>query len=284
MKTYLECIPCFMQQALRAGKLITTDDKIHKEILDHTGSLIHTFNLNNTPAESGAKVYEIISEITGVKDPYKQIKEDNIKQAKKLIPDLKNLIKQSHDPLLTAVKIAIAGNVIDFGVNESFNIEEDLNEILTKDFAISDYEDFKKTADKAKTILYFGDNAGESVFDKLLIEEVNKQTYYAVREIPIINDATYEDAVNSGLNEVSEIISSGVKAPGAIVSQFTENVKKLFNSADMVISKGQGNYEGLSNNTRTIFFLLKAKCKVLADDIGVKKGSIILKATNLIKQ
>jgi len=280
MKTYLECIPCFMQQALRAGKMSTENEKHQKQILDEVGKKIPTFSMKYTPAEYGAEVYRIIKEITGVADPYKQIKEDSIKDAKALIPDLKEIISTSDNRLLTAVRIAIAGNVIDFGVNETFSLKEDIQKILVQDFVISDFNYFKSAVKNVRTILFIGDNAGESVFDKLLIEEMGKKTYYAVREIPIINDATYEDAVNSGLADVAEIFSSGVKAPGTILNQCNDEFMRLFRSADLVISKGQGNYEGLSDVKRPVFFLLKAKCEVIAKDLDVKRNDIILKGIN----
>jgi len=282
MKTYLECIPCFMQQALKAGKISAKDDKQIKHIFDEVGKIIPSFSMEYTPAEYGAEVYKIISEITGVKDPYKQIKDDSIKDAKKLIPYLKYVISKSDNRLLTAVRIAIAGNIIDFGVNETFSLKDDIEKILVQDFAISDFNYFKSAVKSAKTILYIGDNAGETVFDKLLIEELgNKKIIYVVREIPIINDAIYEDAVNSGLSEVSEIISSGVKAPGTILTQCNKEFLNLFKSSDLVISKGQGNYEGLSDVKRPLFFLLKAKCEVIAKDLNVKKNDIIIKGINL---
>ncbi len=282
MKTYLECIPCFMQQALRAGRMTAKNDEQVKLILDKVSDLVPNFSLEQTPAEYGAEVYRIIKEITGVADPYKQIKEDSINEASALYPDLKQIINESDNRLLTAVRIAIAGNIIDFGVNETFNLIEDVEQILTQDFAISDFNYFKSAVKNAETILYIGDNAGESVFDKLLIEEMGKKTFYAVREIPIINDSTYEDAVNSGLSDVATIFSSGVKAPGTILNQCNDEFLDLFKSADLVISKGQGNYEGLSDVKRPLFFLLKAKCEVIAEDLGVKKNDIILKGINLV--
>ncbi len=282
MKTYLECIPCFMQQALRAGKMSTDDVKKQKLILDEVGKIIPSFSMENTPAEYGSEVYRIIKEITGVADPYKQIKEVSIKDAKELIPYLKEVISKSDNRLLTAIRIAIAGNVIDFGVDVPFSLKEDIDKLLVQDFAINDFNYFKSAVKKAKNILYIGDNAGESVFDKLLIEEMGKKTIYVVREIPIINDSTYEDAINSDLGEVATIISSGVKAPGTILSQCNAKFLKLFKTADLVISKGQGNYEGLSDVNRPIFFLLKAKCEVIAKDLRVKKNDIVLKGINLV--
>ena len=269
-----------MQQALRAGRMTAKNEDQVKLILDETAKIIPDFSLKYTPAEYGAEVYRIIKEITGVVDPYKQIKEDSINDALAMYPDLKQITNKSDNRLLTAVRIAIAGNIIDFGVNETFNLIEDVERILTQKFAVLDFEAFQESLKKAKSILYIGDNAGESVFDKLLIEEMGKPVIYAVREIPIINDATYEDAVNSGLSDVAKIISSGVKAPGTILNQCNDEFLDLFQSADMVISKGQGNYEGLSDVKRPLFFLLKAKCEVIAKDLGVKKNDIILKAIN----
>lgn len=283
MKTYLECIPCFMQQALRAGRMSTKNITLQKQILDKTAEIIPNFSMEYTPAEYGSEVYRIIKDVTGISDPYKKIKNESIKEAIALTPYLKEIITKSENRLLTAVRIAIAGNIIDFGVNETFSLKDDIEKILIQNFAISDFNKFKSAVENAKNILYIGDNAGESVFDKLLIEEIgNKDVFYAVREIPIINDCVYEDAVNSGLDDVTTIFSSGVKAPGTIMNQCNEEFMELFQSIDLVISKGQGNYEGLSDVKRPLFFLLKAKCEVIAKDLGVKKNDIILKGINLV--
>jgi len=277
MKTYLDCLPCFVNQALRAGRLATNDEKKIKQILDETGDMLKELSMTATPAENGAKVYNKIREITGVYDSYKEIKKRSIEEAKKMYGYLKNEIEKSDTPLETAVRISIAGNIIDFGVNTKFDLKTDVEKILYQDFAYFDFESFSNQLKTAEQILYIGDNAGESVFDKLLIETINKKTIYAVREIPVINDSVMEDAINSDLNQVSTIISSGVKAPGTILNQCNDNFLEFFNSANVIISKGQGNYEGLSGVNRTIFFLLKAKCPVIAKHLNVEVGSIILK-------
>lgn len=266
-----------MHQALRAGRLATDNETKIKTILDKVGCIIKEMNANSTPAESGAKVYEIVREVTGVFDSYKEIKEKSIKDAKEMYSFLKEKILNSDNKLETAIRIAIAGNIIDFGVDQKFSLKEDVNKILHQDFSYFDIESFKNQLEKANNILYIGDNAGETVFDKLLIETLNKKTTYAVREIPVINDAVLEDAINSDLHKVATIISSGSKAPGTILNQCNKNFINIFNSADLVISKGQGNYEGLSNANRKIFFLLKAKCHVIAKNLNVPVGSIILK-------
>jgi len=281
MKTFLDCLPCMMSQALRAGRMATDDEKIIKKLLDSIGAMMKDIPLENTPPETGDIIYKEVRKITGVADPYKKIKELNIQEAISLYPELKEIIRKSDNKLLTAIRIAIAGNVIDLGVGKEFNIVEDVRKILNQEFSIFDFNEFVKHLEKANSILYIGDNAGESVFDKILIEELKKPVTYVVRDIPVINDVTYEDAIASGINEVAEIISSGSSAPAVIPELCDENFMKKFNAADMVISKGQGNYEGLSNVERSVFFLLKAKCNVIANDLNVKENDIILKGINI---
>jgi uncharacterized protein with ATP-grasp and redox domains len=218
-----------------------------------------------------------VSEVTGIQDPYKEIKRESTQKALTLYPSLKNEVKKGKDTLLTAIRIAIAGNVIDFGANRHFNIEQEIDEILRKDFAICDYEKFKAQLSESSEILFIGDNAGECVFDRVLIEEMKKPVTYIVRDVPVINDATYEDAVQAGIDKVATIISSGTDAPGTILGTCNAEFKEIYNNSEFIISKGQGNYEALSNERRPLFFLLKAKCRVIANDVGVDEGDIVLK-------
>ena len=277
MKTYLECLPCMMQQALRAGRIATNDEKKQKKILDIIGNEIKNVPMHNTPAQTGEIVYRKVKEVTGIEDPYKEIKKKNIKEALDLFPVFEKHIQMSDDKLLTAIRIAIAGNVIDFGLSKKFNLIDDLKTIINQDFALFDYQKFKDTLFKAKSVLYIADNAGESVFDRILIKELNKPVTYVVRGIPIINDVTYEDAIESGVQKVAQkIISSGTTAPGTILELCTNEFIETFKNADMVISKGQGNYEALASVNRDVFFLLKAKCKIVAKNLGVKEDDIVL--------
>lgn len=269
-----------MTQALRAARLTTQNESEIKQILDEVGNNVKNIPMTATPVENGAFVYNKIREITGVFDPYKKIKEKSIAEAKTMYDDLKMKIEDSENHLETAIRIAIAGNVIDFGVQMQFDLAKDVEKILTQNFAFFDFNEFKERLKSAENVLYIGDNAGESVFDKLLIETIGKKTIYAVREVPVINDVVIQDAIDSDLNEVATIISSGSKAPGAILSMCNAEFLELFNKADMIISKGQGNYEGLSEVNREVFFLLKAKCPVIARDLKVPVGSIILKKIN----
>ncbi len=278
MKTYLDCLPCFLSQALRAARIATDDEKKVKKVLDETGMMLRDVPLESTPPETGRLIYRKVCEITGNPDPYREIKNENTKKALALYSVLKRRVEKSADRLMTAIRIAIAGNVIDFGANPDFHIENETEEILEKDFAICDYDRFKYGLDEAKEILYLGDNAGECVFDRILIEEIGKPATYVVRDVPIINDATHEDAVQAGIDKVATILSSGTDGPGTILKTCSAKFKEIYTNSKFIISKGQGNYEALSNENRPIFFLLKVKCKVAADHLGVGKGDIILKA------
>lgn len=283
MKTYLDCFPCFLEQALRAARIATDDEKKIKRVLDEVGMMLVNIPLESTPPESGRLIYHKVSEITGNLDPYREIKRESTKKALSLYPSLKSEVDKSDDRLLTAIRIAIAGNVIDFGANWDFNLKHDVEEILDKDFGICDYDAFKGYLDGTGEILYIGDNAGECVFDRVLIEEMKKPVIYVVRDIPIINDATYEDAVEAGIDKVATIISSGTDGPGAVLNTCSSGFMEVYNNSKFIISKGQGNYEALSNEGRPIFFLLKAKCNVIANDIGVIEGDIVLKGMDYLK-
>jgi uncharacterized protein with ATP-grasp and redox domains len=280
VKSCLECIPCFFDQAIRIGRMATNDEGKIKKLLDEIGASLKDIPLNNTPPEASRVIHRKIREIIGLSDPYKDIKDESTKKSLMLYPYLKEEVDKSNDRLITAIRIAIAGNVIDMGPNKSFNIEKDLDEILKKDFAVYDYDRFKHCLDKTDNILYIGDNAGESVFDKILIEEMKKPVIYVVRGMPVINDVTYEDAIQAGIDKVATILSSGTDAAGTVLGTCSDEFKEIYSSSRFIVSKGQGNYETLSRERRPIFFLLKAKCRVIANDIGVNEDDIILKGPN----
>lgn len=269
-----------MNQSLRTARIATNDDAKIKQVLDEVGTMIKDIPMHHTPVQSGILVYQKIREITGVADPYKEIKKNSINEAFALYPKLIGHMEKSDNKLLTAIRIAITGNVIDFGMDKHFVLVEELDKIIKQDFAIFDFEQFVNEIERAKSILYIGDNAGESVFDKILIEAIGKPVTYVVRGIPIINDVTMKDAIDSGIIEIAEIVSSGSRAPGTILELCNEDFVRRFKESDMVISKGQGNYEGLSDVDRSVFFLLKAKCKIIANDLGVNENDIILKGIN----
>jgi uncharacterized protein with ATP-grasp and redox domains len=277
MKVYLDCYPCFFQQALSATRMVTSNEETIHQVLLEVNALLPEIKGNVTPPEIGREVYRIVSRLTGVIDPYREIKEKCTQQALALYPGLKEKVGSANDRLRTAIRIAIAGNVIDFGSNIPFDLEKDLHAILNQTFAIDHYDAFTSALSRARDVLFIADNAGETVFDRVLIEELGKPVTYVVRGRPIINDAVWEDAIAAGIDKVADIFSSGVDAPGNIMRLCSDEFFRIYEASDFIISKGQGNYEGLSEEDRPIFFLFKAKCQVIAKHIGVEQGSIILK-------
>jgi uncharacterized protein with ATP-grasp and redox domains len=288
MRIYLDCIPCFFRQALEAARISGTSEKTQRIILHKVAKILPKFSLASTPPEMAQSIYKIVREMTHRKDPYKTIKTKSNKFALKLYTDLKRKVTVADDKLLKAVELAIAGNIIDYGVKNSLNLEKELKKILNKEktfkkrkSAFFDYLHFKRALNQAKTILYLADNAGEAVFDRILIEEIkridrNKEAIYAVKERPIINDALIEDACECGIDKIAKVISCGSEAPGTILSLCSKDFLKVYRKADMIISKGQGNFEVLSEEKRPIFYLFMAKCPVVANDVRCKVGDIIL--------
>ncbi|MBU0710777.1 DUF89 family protein [bacterium] len=277
MKTYLDCYPCFVNQALRCGRWVTKDETILKQLIDEVGMMLKDIPLTNTPPETGEIIFKKVREISGKNDPLAEVKNRSTQEVLEIYPQLKQMVTSSADPLMTAIRLAIAGNVIDFGISDDYDIGREIQETVGKEFEICDIEPFRSALTRAQNILYIGDNAGESVFDRLLIETMGKPTVFIVREEPVLNDVIFDDAVAAGLDKVANIYSSGSTAPGTILETCTREFRELFGDADLVIAKGQGNYEGLSTEKRPIYFLLKAKCPVIARDIGVNTGAIVLK-------
>lgn len=237
-------------------------------------------DLRQSPPAMAQQIHRVIRKLTGVEDPYLQIKNRFNKLALEMYPDLKEQIDASSDPLETSVRLAIAGNIIDFGVNstlEDSNIEKSITESLTKPLDKDALNEFRDATSRAKDILYIGDNAGEIVFDRLLIEQLPyNKVRFVVKSKPIINDATMEDAQIVGLTDIVNVIDNGSDAPGTILQSCSKSFRHRFDKADLVIAKGQGNFETLSDVDKDIFFLLQAKCSVIARHTGFEVGSLIL--------
>ena len=289
MKTFLDCIPCFFRQALEAARMAGASESEQKEILDKVAGALPDFSLALPPPEMAGVIHGIVKEHTGVDDPYAEIKKKSNDLALSVYGELKKKLRHSRDRLLTAVELAIAGNILDCGVKNSLNVDKELEKILieekraisTENNFLFNYPQFQNALDNATTILYLADNAGETVFDRVLIEEIKdmsngKNVIYAVKEKPAINDALSADAYFCGIDKSAQVISSGSDVPATLLSRCSKDFLKTFNAADLIISKGQGNFEALSSAVGPIFFLLVAKCPVIAGDIGCKVGDVIL--------
>jgi hypothetical protein len=223
------------------------------------------------------ELHHIFKGYTHNPDPYKEEKKENNDQAVNMLPELEYIIQQSEDRFSTALRLAIAGNIIDFAVNDNFDLQATIDKALFSEFAIDHSNQLRDRIKSAKTILYLGDNAGEIVFDKLFIREMNQPDItFVVRGEPVINDATMEDAEYIGMKDAANVISNGYDAPSTIPHKSSEQFQKYFREADLIISKGQGNLEGLLPlNDKRIFFLLMVKCDVMAEFLKVKKGSMV---------
>jgi len=293
MKTYLDCIPCFFEQALRAARIAGADRDTQKTIINELARAVRKFPLKNSPPEMGRIIYRIVRKVSGVDDPYRRLKHESNRMALRMYSKMKNKVRHASDPLLTAVELAVAGNIIDFGAKKKLNVAKELNRIMAFEkkkikgerTAVFEFEKFRSAVLPARTIMYLGDNAGEIVFDRLLIEELNrskvpKKIWYAVKERPIINDALREDALECGIDKVAEVISSGLDAPGTLLHLASGEFRERFRKADVVISKGQGNFEALSNQKLKkkgkLFYLFMAKCPVTCRHIGCRHEDIIL--------
>jgi hypothetical protein len=282
--THLDCIPCFLHQSLEAARMATSDEKKHEEVMKRVMKHLQTIDFTHSPPEISQHVHHIIRSVTNNDDPYKKVKQEANQHARDQYPLLKDMIEKSDDPLLMAAKLAIIGNVVDFGTMNRMNVTDMIENIAHKPFDDSGYEQFKNRVKNAKTIVYLADNTGEVFFDRLLIEQLysnHRIITYVVKQYPIINDATIDDALFAGIDEYADIIAgdkeAAYSAPGLVVSNMSAELQQLLSDADLVISKGQGNYESLSEIDREIFFLLMVKCPLVAHNINIDVGTMVLK-------
>jgi len=284
MKTYLDCIPCFIKQSLEATRMVTVDTAVHTQVMKEVLNYLQMLSFDNPPPVTSKTVHAIVRRITKCDDPYKTVKDQSNIMAEKLYPQLKEMIHTSNDSLLTAIKFAIVGNAIDFGSVMRFNVETMINDSLKKKIVNTAYPRFKKVLTGSKNILYLADNAGEIFFDKLLLEELvtrNKEITYAVKANPILNDATFTDAKKAGIDSLAKVISADAdqneSSPGILLKTVSKEFLEHFNQDDLVIAKGQGNYESLNEVKREIFFLLLVKCPLVAQDMDAKVGDLIFR-------
>lgn len=288
MKTYFDCIPCFIRQGLDAVRSVTDDQEVHEQVLREVLSLASKMDLNTTPPAMAQKIHRIIKQLVESDDPYKQAKQHFNEFALKLFPKFQNLVDTSEKPFETAVRLAIAGNIIDLGVKCSLKLSEAekiIDKALTEPFDSADLNDLQQATENAKDILYLADNAGEIVFDRFLIEQIGPaKITLVVKGVPVINDATIDDAKAAGLTDLVKIIDNGDDAPGTILKSCSEEFRQRFSQADLIIAKGQGNFETLSNVDKNIFFILRAKCPVIAEHLDCQVGALVLRRNSQMQR
>jgi hypothetical protein len=288
MKTYFDCIPCLVRQTLELSRFVSKEEDLQEKVLREALHLMSKMDLRQSPPAMAQKIHRMLRSLTGVNDPYAKVKAKFNTLALQLYPELEEKVHNSNDPLSTAACLAIAGNIIDFGVGfsvEQSDVTRTITDALTASLDETAIADFKQAVEQARKILYIGDNAGEIVFDKLLVEQLlHQKITFVVKGNPVINDATMQDAIKTGMNELVEVIENGSDAPGTILEDCSDNFRRRFDDADLIIAKGQGNYETLSDIEKNIFFLLKAKCPVIARHLNCEIGTMVLRKNSIVQK
>jgi uncharacterized protein with ATP-grasp and redox domains len=269
-----------MRQAAEATRMSSDDRAVQENSLRQVTIYLSNEQWTKDIPELGTNVHRIVKRVTGNNDPYRELKDKYNQMALKLYPRLRTIVQNSKDPTLTAAKVAIAGNSIDFGPKADINLEQELADLLDSKLAMNDVDRLKESILNSGKVLYLADNAGETVFDRILIEEFSKRNVdvtYAVKDAPILNDATFQDAEMAGIVGIARVASIGTDCTGILFDECSEEFLRVFRNSSLVISKGQGNYESLTDvENKEIFFLLKAKCPIIAENIGVAMNSTIL--------
>jgi len=302
MKTSLDCLPCFLKQTVLALRLSGANEEVQKDVLVAVSEEIKKTDFSKPPAWTTTFIHRAIRKTLGM-DPFREVKSRYNKIALSLYPKLREIVEKSPDPLWTATRLAIAGNIIDFGIYSSVDIDGTIRKALNGSLAIDHFEDFKKALVASKKVLYLLDNAGEIVFDRLLIEilkEMGVEVIAVVKGSSVLNDCTQVDAHETSLDKIIEVITNGSDSIGTILEFTSEGFRKTFYETSLIISKGQGNFETLTSyinskispnplsghNTteitpKKVFFLFQSKCEVVSRELGLPVGSMLLSSCEI---
>ena len=279
MKTQFECIPCIVNSYLRLIETGVIPQPQQEAILRQLLKYLSEVDFNQSPPILGSAIHEMIRESLQNTDTYYQLKQNFNHMMLELYPTFEEMVNNSKDPFGTAMRLAIAGNVIDFGAKYQFDVMTTINKVMEIKLAIDDSLELRQDLKNARTLLYIGDNCGEIVLDKLFLESISiPQKIFVVRESPIINDITRDDAKMTGLDEIARVITTGDNSPGAVWESASKDFKDHFNNADVIISKGQGNLEGLIDvHHDHIYFMLVVKCDLIAQIIEARREDFVVK-------
>ena len=278
MKAFHDCIPCAVRQALETVRRVTDDGAVQLDVLKEVCRRLSEVHLDQTPAALSRVAYQVVAETTGEADPYAREKREFNRRVLDLYDHLEHLLDEAPNRLHRALHLAVAGNVIDLGIGRAFDIDREIEAVLERGFARDDSAALEaELAAGRRKVLYVLDNAGEIVFDRLLIEQLAGHDVTAcVRGGPVINDATMVDAEQVGLADVCRVITTGSNAVGIEWAEASDDLKAAFAEADLVIAKGQANFETLSGDPQNIYFVLKAKCECVARELGVALGDVVI--------
>lgn len=285
MRSYIDCVHCYLKQVVTCMVNAEVDEDTQYRVIYELMDYIRSFDINDTPAENSSKAILKAYEMIGAEDPFEKAKKESNDLALSLYPRVKSIVNDSEDSLYQALKVAVAGNIIDLGINRNYDIDAALQHSLETGFSKDDYGRFIRKLENTKEILFLGDNAGEIVFDKILAEELvqkGKKVTYAVKEGPILNDATASDAVYVGMDKLVEIITTGSNFLGVSLKRASEAFLNKLKTAELILSKGQANFESLESEEIVrgkIFFLLKIKCyDVVGRVAGAEFGDVVFMA------
>jgi len=291
MKLSNQCIGCLEREAIKISRKVSDDLAVQEDIIAYGARVLKKHKANATSPYITGLVYDYAKEKSGVIDPYHHEKHIFNKMALDFIDrlNLAGLIRSSKDSFDTAVRLSIAGNIIDFSLGKDIkkqdvkdSIEESLNASL---FGIESHE-LIAAINNANNIMFIADNAGEIAFDKLLVNRIDKKKVtYVVKGSAIVNDATMSDAIEVGMDQLVTVIDNGAGMQGTLLEHCSDTFKKAFDDSDLIIAKGQANYETLCDiNDKNFYFLLRAKCNVIAENIGCPQGSFVLLSNHMKQQ
>ena len=283
MKTSVDCVPCLLRQSVEAARAVTADVGVHEHVVREVLRMLADLDLNRPPPFVAQAVHRRLRELTGADDPYREAKTRFNRLAMDALPELRERVRQAEDPLLAAAKFAVAANAIDMGISSAITdeaVREALRGTLCEPVH-GEWSQFVDAAAEAKNILYLTDNAGEIAVDRLVIEVLGpERVTVAVRGAPVLNDATVVDAREVGMYELTQVIDNGSDAPGTLLGDCSSEFRQYFDRADLIIAKGQGNYESLSGTGTNIAFWFKVKCEVVSRQVGLPVGAHALLSPN----
>ena len=288
MKAQIECFRCNVRQAQEAAGVVRSERDFLWQVSQKICSIYAQASPEWTPAYMTSLAHKIAREMTGVDDIYYQHKRHYNRLAMKLYPELKNFVGEGNGALERAVRVAIVGNIIDLGVYREIQSFQILDQLYNVRWGLYDFSAFEQDVQGARTLIYVGDNAGEIVFDKILLEELKKigvqEIFFVVKGGPISNDVLVEDFQEVGLGDFAQALTTGKDECGIVPEDGPSELQEVWKRADVIISKGQGNFESLSGRREKIYFLLKAKCVPVARELGVEQGAIILKKNHTVNE
>lgn len=283
MRTSLDCFPCFLKQALYTAQLASAEPAVQERAVLAAVAQMARFDFSLSPPENAEAFYRLLAEMSGCPDPFAGLKEQSTAAALALRDEAATRIRNAADPLAAALRFAMAGNIIDYGAHHDLDQQQLIDRCLAMQPAIDDYQSLRQDLERAERVLLLADNCGELVFDGLLLELLGKgkEITVAVKGAPIINDATMSDARQSKLPASCRVIDNGTACPGTPLGRCSEELEECFKSADLIISKGQGNFETLSDTRAPLYFLLTVKCEVVAAQLVARSGGCRVKLGDL---